>query len=153
MRETKTFGNITDETLKIFRRDQFLRCIALMQGNSKKVRVEVIVRKIYNKRSSSQLGYYWGYLIAEFCRGYLELNGEPISAQDAHDFLKSEFNYKELVNKGSGEIKRIPQTTADHTTVEFIEYCDKCARFITEWFRIEIHEPQEQTKLLFNEKK
>lgn len=152
MRETKTFGNITKGKLTIYRRDQFLSSVSMMQGKSEKTRVEVIVKKIYNKRSSNQLGYYWGYLIAEFCRGYLELNGEPIAAQDAHDFLKAEFNYKELINTDSGEVKKIPQSTADKTTVEFIEYCNQCAKFITEWFGIEIHEPREQTKMLFNEK-
>ena len=43
-------------------------------------------------RSNALNRYYWGVVIKYFIVGYEELNGEIISSEEAHDFLKQQFN-------------------------------------------------------------
>ena len=149
MREISTLGHINEDgKLKIHRKNDFLQNIKLF-SSGKKIRIELIVKRLYNKRSNEQNRYYWGYIIPEFCRGYKELNAENITKEQAHEFLKKEFLFTEFVNEESGEVKRISKSTSKLTTVEFIEYINECARFINEWFGIEILEPNEQSELIF----
>jgi len=148
MREISTYGNIESGKLKIYKKREFLESIEILGGN-KKVRVEIIIKKLYKKRSNEQNRYYWGYIIMEFCRGFKETTGEIISKEQAHEFLKSKFLYIEFVNEEHGTIERIPRQSSKLTTVEWIEFNDECGKFITEWFGITILEPNQQSELIF----
>ena len=146
MRETSTYGYIENGELKIHRKKEFFESIKILADN-KKVRVEVIIKKLYKKRSNEQNRYHWGYIIVEFCRGYKETTGEIISKEQAHEFLKNKFLYTEFVNEADGTIERMPKSSSKLTTVEWMEFGDECGKFITEWFGIEILEPNQQSEL------
>jgi hypothetical protein len=107
----------------------------------KDTRVRLTIEKLFNKRTDPQNRYYWGVVIHYFCEGYFDITGERTTPEEAHEFLKTRFNYKEVAGS-SGEIIQYPQTTTNKTTVEFIEYQDQCVKFISEFFGIACPEPE-----------
>lgn len=143
MRQLKTFGHIKQGKLFISYRQKFDNELALFPD----CRVEVIVNKLFRKRSLPQNAYYFGYLINEFIEGYLDMTGEKINGKQAHEMLKTKFNSDQFVNKETGEILNVPKTTSTLTTVQFMEYTEECSRFIAEWFNRTILAPNEQTEI------
>jgi hypothetical protein len=100
------------------------------------------ITKVYDNRTGNQNRYYWGVVIKAFVDGTAEEWGDPVSAEEAHDFLKEKFNFSEHINEDTGEAIRIPRSTADISTVEFTQYIERCRLFIEEWFHIEIPDPE-----------
>ena len=70
--------------------------------------------------------------------------GEQISTATAHEFLKANFNYKELVNEETGEILRIPKSTTENRTFEMEEFHEICRQKALEFFNVVIPLPNEQ---------
>ena len=110
-------------------------------------RVRIVVERLYSKRSDQQNRYYWGVIINEFVDGYTDTTGEKISKDEAHDFLKARFNYREIINRETGEVARVPKSTSALTTSAFMDYQAECVRFIGEWFGRVVPEPGEQKEM------
>ena len=144
-KKAETYGYQKDGTFKISYRDEFWQSVKNMGDG----RFRVTIEKIYRKQSSSQRAYYFGVIVHEFCEGYYETTGEKISTEQAHEILKTECNGKEIVNKETGEIFTIPLSTANLTTVETMEYYERCIKFIAEWFGRTVNAPNEQSELTF----
>lgn len=148
MRELDTYGSIQNGKLHISYKDKFLESLKLFTTKQDQVvRVIVTVKKLYRKRSNPQNAYYWGVVINEFCLGFNDTQGEDCEPEDAHYFLKQQFNYKEIYDKKTGEVLKIGKTTTNSTTIEFEEYLESCRRFIQEWFGRTVPLPNEQTEL------
>jgi hypothetical protein len=150
MREVSNLGHIEENgVLKIHKRSEFFQAVKIM-GNEKYCKVEIVVRKIYSKRSNQQNSYYRGYIIPEFVKGFTDTTGEHITQEQAHEFLKGKFLTKEFTNKLTGEVENMVGSTKTLTTVEFMEYIAECSRFIGEWFNITILDPNEQAEMKFD---
>jgi len=150
MKETEVLGHIEENgTLKIHKRSEFLESVKIL-GNGKYTPVILVVKKRYKKRSPEQNMRYWGYIIVEFCRGWFEMTGEKITKEQAHEFLKTRFLFIEVVNEETGEVVRMPKSSANLTTVKYMEFNDDCSKFIEEWFGIKILDRDEQSTLDFN---
>lgn len=143
MREVYTYGHIEAGQLKVHRRTDFLKAISCLTPG----RVMVIVKKIYRQRTLPENAYYWGVVINEFCEGYFDMTGEKITPEQAHEILKQECNSKEVTNEKTGQVIKVPQTTAKMTTIEFEEYLESCRAFIFEWFNRRVPLPNEQSEL------
>jgi hypothetical protein len=150
-KKIETYGSVKDGKLKISYRDTFSQ----MVKNFPDCRIKLTVEKLYNKRSTftdngkGQNGYYWGIVISEYCQGYHETTEDWITAEEAHETLKRECNFKEIIKEETGEILRVSKSTADLSTVDFEIYLEKCRRFIEEWFGITVPLPNEQGDLDF----
>ena len=105
------------------------------------------LHKAKTKRSLNQNKYYWGVIIPCIQNGLFETQGEWLTHDATHEFLKSNFNYKELVNESSGEIIKLPKSTTESDTFDFEEYLDKCRLFADEFLNIIIPMPNEQTEI------
>jgi hypothetical protein len=101
------------------------------------------------KRSQNQNAYYWGCVVSEFRLGALEMWGEHIDSEQAHEYLKYHCNYKELINENTGEIVKLPQSTTTHTTLQFEEYLERCRKLIYEMFGRIVLLPNEQSEVKF----
>ena len=73
-----------------------------------------------------------------------ESQGVFYSEKDTHEFLKANFNYKELVNEETGEILRIPKSTTENRTFEMEEFHEICRQKALEFFNVVIPLPNEQ---------
>jgi len=146
MRQIKTIGKIEKGKLNIAKRNDFIKAIQSFNDCS----VNIIIEKQYKKRSEQENKYYWGGIIPFFRQGYKDTTGQDIDSETAHNTLKNECNYNELINTKTGEVKKIPKSTAQLTTVEFEEYLQKCREFIYEWFGIDTPLPGENIMLPLN---
>ncbi len=96
-----------------------------------------------NKRTLPQNRYYWGVCVALVHEGLKDM-GHEVSIEDTHDFLRSKFNYKEIVNEVTGEVERIPMSTAEMTKEQFSNYVEKIQHFAAEFLSVTIPSPNEQ---------
>lgn len=107
------------------------------------VEFDVTIEKKKKHRSVYQNRYYFGVVVALIRERFIEL-GNDVNIEETHDYLKHEFNYKEFVNEKTAEIIRIPKSTANLTTSEFMDYIDKIQKFASEILDIYIPEPNSQ---------
>ena len=84
-------------------------------------RIEITIMLKYKRRSIPENRYYFGVVIQIWKDLIYEEWGETWSSEQTHEFLKSHCNFKEMPNKATGEIIKIPLSTADLKTVEFEE--------------------------------
>ena len=137
-------GSVKDNKLHIYHRAVFDSLICKL--NSKEV--EIIIQQKRKKRSGQQNRYYFGVIIPVIQQGLFDTQGEWLNTDDVHEFLKANFNYKELVNKDTGEVIKVPKTTTESTTIEFEEYLDIVRQFADEFLNIIIPLPNEQSNLI-----
>jgi hypothetical protein len=105
------------------------------------------VQKKKRLRSSPQNRYYFG-VVCKLIKDAIKTEwGQVVSIDDTHAFLKSKLHFKEFVNEDTGEIAKLPITTTEDSTTEFMEYIEDCRNFAKEWFNIDIPEPNEQINL------
>ena len=145
-REISTYGHIKDGKLNISYRSKFIEALSLFSD----CRIELTVKKLYKKRSNMQNAYYHCVIVGFFRDGWEATQGEMISHAKAHEILKFNCNYSEIINKKTGEILRHSKTTTKLTTVEMEEYNENCRKFIFEWFGITVPLPCEQSEISYN---
>ena len=160
MRKLQTTGSIEKGILKIHKRNLFTENLKQFPD----CRVLVTVEKQYKHRSTytyneetekqgtGQNGYYWFIICQLFREGWQELTGELIDKNQAHERLKMYCNYKEIANETTGEIVKIPQSTATMTTVDAEEYYTRCRMWIFENMNIDVPMPNEKLELFQIEK-
>lgn len=110
--------------------------------------VVIEISKKRKQRSNNQNKYYWGVVVQEFRQGVLEMWGEHIDSQEAHEYLKLHCNFKEIINEATGEIIKLPISTTESNTLEFEEYLEKCRKLIYEYFNVVVALPNEQKTIL-----
>jgi hypothetical protein len=155
----ETYGSIKGGILKISYRDKFTDAIKQMPDCAVKVTVEKKYKKrstyTYNedtgKEGRGQNGYYFFLICELFCEGWRDLTGELISKGQAHERLKMYCNYSERANETTGEIVKIPKSTADQTTVEAEEYYERCRQWMFENMGVTVPLPNEELEIKFKE--
>jgi hypothetical protein len=111
--------------------------------------IEVTLKKARSKRSDNQNRYYWGVVVEIVRQGLRDL-GHRLDKDEVHYFLREKFNYKELVNEGTGESVKIPQSTTVMTKTEFGEYIEQIAQWSAEFLNVTIPEAGQQLELINN---
>lgn len=104
------------------------------------------IKEKKKKRSNSQNSYYFGVIVTMVCLRFRDL-GHDVDLQNTHDFLKANFNYKEIVKPETGEVLKIPLKTSELSTIEFSEYIERVIRFGAEFLDIQIPYPNEQMEI------
>ena len=139
----KAYGHITpDGKMVLNERATFLKLLQPLKGRE----IELVVKRRSKTRSGYQNAYYWGVVINIVTEALVDL-GNNVTHEDAHEFLKANFNYSEILNERTGEVMRVPRSTTELSTIEFSEYIEKIAQWASEWLKINIPEPNEQTKI------
>jgi hypothetical protein len=96
-----------------------------------------------NKRSTQQNRYYFGLVIPLVQNGIRDL-GTELTKEETHEFLKSRFNYSELVNRDTGQVEHLPRSTTLLNKLAFSEYISKIQQFASEFLNIVIPDPGQQ---------
>lgn len=142
MRSIELFGTIDESgKMTITNRKRFEEWCR--QNTGKDVRLK-IDRK-YKKRSFLQNNYYHGVVIQEVRIGLLNV-GYEMSAEEVHYFLKQKFNSIQIASL-DGEVIEVPGSTTEMSTVSFVEYVDRIARWASEYLGIVIPLPNTNLKL------
>lgn len=118
------------------------------QAREKDVPFTITLERKKRKRSNEVNRYWWGVVIPVIHRGLTEA-GHDIRKDDIHEFLKANFNFSEMVNEDTGEVIRVPKSTADLSGSDFWELIDKVARFASEYLGEIIPPPGEQSEINF----
>lgn len=140
MRSYEANGKITNGVLSIRYRSLFDKALIAF-GDCE---VEIKVSKKFRKRTSPQNRYYWSVIVFYWKEILTAEYGEQITQAQAHEFLKANFNFKEIVNEETGEVLRIPKSTTENKTFEMEEYHEICRQKAFEFFNVVIPLPNEQ---------
>jgi len=145
VKKVTTYGEIINGKIHYTWLSKFKQSV--LSTFKEKERFLVSYEKIYKKRSSNQNAYYHGIVVSSFLEGVKQEWGEDHSHDWGHEQLKQYCNFTEKLIKSTGEIVKISQTTTKLTTIEFMEYIDRCILLIGEWFGIVVLPPNTQSEI------
>jgi len=103
----------------------------------------VTVENRKKTRSIEQNRYYWGVVVPLVKEGLNDI-GYKLTTEAVHEFLKGQFNVKEIVNEKSGEILKAVGSTTELTTSGMMEYFAQIQQWATEYLNIYIPDPNQQ---------
>lgn len=112
--------------------------------------VKLTIGLCYKKRSTPQNAYYFGVIVEHWKKIIREEWGEIWSKDEVHHFLKSNLNYEELVDEGTGMIIRKPKSTTENSTYSQEEYHKACRDLAWQMFEYKIPLPNEDLKAEFS---
>jgi len=136
-------GQVRNGVLHIIHRSKFDQFIAGCGWNQ----CEIVLRKKKKKRSLSQSAYLFGVVYNCVQEGIRDLWGEQISKEDVHLMLKMKFLYREIIDPSTGEITRLPKSTADISVSEMMDYIAEITVWSQEFLGITIPEPNSQQEM------
>jgi hypothetical protein len=108
----------------------------------------VSIEKKKSKRSDNQNRFYWVAIVPTMLAGFKEL-GNEMDLESTHEFIKANFNYKEVVNEQTGDVLKVPKSTATLNKTEFSEMIEKANLFCIEWFGFSLPESGSQQQMNF----
>ena len=109
--------------------------------------IEMIIKRKYKQRSTVQNAFYWGITLPFFQNLFHEAWGEIRPIEEIHEILKATCNYTEIPNPATGEIQRIPKSTTELTTSEWMDFELQMDQFARDFFNATLPKPNEQTTL------
>lgn len=137
MIEVTTYDSLADGKLELKNKDQFIRALK----NIKDGPVELIVKRWRANRSTQQNAWYHACIIPIITDAINELQGEEaFSRTEIHEFLKSKFNTRTVINEGGQEV-RIARSTSNLTTTEFTAYVEQVRAWAIDMLDVTIPDP------------
>lgn len=109
--------------------------------------IEIIIKRKYKQRSTVQNAFYWAVTLPFFQNLFHEAWGEIRPIEEIHEILKATCNYTEIPNPATGEIQRIPKSTTELTTSEWMDFELQMDQFARDFFNATLPKPNEQTTL------
>ena len=109
--------------------------------------IEIIIKRKYKQRSTVQNAFYWGITLPFFQQLFHEAWGEIRPIEEIHEILKATCNYTEIPNPTTGEVQRIPKSTTELTTSEWMDFELQMDQFARDFFNATLPRPNEQTTL------
>ncbi len=114
---------------------------AAMKHLKGKQRVEIC--RYRPRRSDKANAYYWSCVMPAAAQGLTESQGETFDCETAHEFFKSLFLSRPVVNKATGElIANIVGSSAVLDTARFTEYVEQVRTWCAEYLGVLIPDPQ-----------
>ena len=104
-----------------------------------KYMIEVVLMR--PKRSLDQNGWLFGCIYPMLLDALIDAGYEFVSVEQVHEFFKMLFTSEKIVNKHTGEIITIPQSTAYMDTLTFATYCEKLREYALEYLNVPIPDP------------
>ena len=95
-------------------------------------------------RSNQQNAYLWGIVYPAVLFGLQDAGWEITDEEQVDEYCKQAFAAREVINKDTGEVLSLPNSTARMQTAEFNVYVDKIKAFALEYLNITIPEPNEE---------
>ena len=105
----------------------------------------LLTMKDYRKRSVSQNAYYWSVVVPMVRHGLYDIGFDEVQTnEDAHELLKRQFVRRQFVNKQTGEVVAITESTTKLSIPEFGEYLEKVCKWAAEYLGVVIPSPNEE---------
>lgn len=148
--KVKFTGSVLNGKLTLDNPDKFKEHISAFEGK----KVELELRKAVKSRTSPQTRYYFG-VVVRMVRLALQDLGNEVSLEQTHEFLKSMFLFKEVVNENTSEIYKIPLSLSNKGEVStdiMTEYIDTIIRWASSELSIVIPLPNEGDEYSIDER-
>lgn len=142
----KYYGKVNGGSMKIYRRNDFLKDIEQFEGMD----VVLTVEKKKKGRSLEQNAYYWGIVVPMVREGLREAGWEIGTNSEAHELMKRMFLKQEVVNKETGETMETTGSTTKCSTVDMMEYFADIQKWASEFLGLYIPDPNEQVSIEFS---
>ncbi|MCQ2348933.1 MAG: hypothetical protein MJZ98_00465 [Paludibacteraceae bacterium] len=116
-----------------------LKELRLYLSHIKDAKVVIEAKKLYDKRSLNQNSYLWGVVYPLVLEGLLDVGYDAFtSVSDVHEYCKTMFLSREVVNHQTGEVIRFPVSTTEMDTKEFGTYIDSIRLWAAEYLSVVI---------------
>lgn len=107
-----------------------------------------LIFEVHRKvRSSPQNRYYWGVCVPLIQEAINNL-GHNFTKEETHEYLKKEFNSKE-VDLHNGYFLQVPGSTTEMNTVDFMAFIARIQQFAAEILDIKIPDPGQELEFQF----
>ena len=104
------------------------------------------VEKYYKKASHEQFKYLYGVVYSLSMIALNDAGYEFTTIDQVDTFWKSIFANKELLNRESGEIMKIPLSKSEFKTIDEMVYCDSIRNYCSEYYNTWIPDPDPNYK-------
>jgi len=109
----------------------------------------VTINKERKPHSDEQQGYLWGCVYPMVREGMIAAGWDDIvTDEDAHEFCKSRFASRDIINRFTGEVESLPASTSCMDTKQYSDYVDAVRDWAAEFLNISIPDPNRWWKLL-----
>lgn len=98
------------------------------------------LKKKPKRRTNDQNSYLWGVVYPHLLMGLLEAGWEFTDTEQVHEFFKQVMSENKVVNRNTGEVLSLPNSTAAMSSSEFSVYVDKLKEYGSEYLGITIPE-------------
>lgn len=107
---------------------------------------QVLIRRSRDRNSKEQRGWLWNGIYPKLLIGLINAGWEITTVEEVHEFFKKLFASHKVINRHTGEIIEIPDSTAMMDTLEYATYCEKLREYGLEFLGIDIGEPDKNWK-------
>ena len=115
---------------------------------------KITFEKHYNKASDLQFGYLYAVVYPHSIIALIQSGEEEFKTNDEVDvYWKMRFANREIVDRHTGEIMKLPLSKSQFKTIDQMAYCDQIRNFCAEWLDYMIPEPDPNWKETKNESK
>ena len=105
------------------------------------------IEKYRKSKSLPQLGYYFACLLPAFRNAALDQGWEFESLEEVDIYLKSLFADREIANKHTGEMIKIPALKRNMSSTEMMVFINQVRDWSSEFLGAYIPGPNEQIKI------
>lgn len=112
-----------------------------------KGKYQVIAEKYKRKASHPQFKYLYGLTYPLSMIALNDAGYEFVNIDQVDNFWKSMFANKEVLNRETAEILKIPLSKSEFLTIDEMTYCDAIRNYCSEYLNTNIPDPDPNWKL------
>lgn len=105
---------------------------------------EVTIRKHKGVRTSEQNRYLWGVVYPCMLEGLQEAGWELTDVEEVHEYMKSAFLGRKVLNRNTGEVLSLGESTSGLSRAEFVAYVEKLREYSSEYLHVYIPSSDEE---------
>ena len=109
-------------------------------------RYKMTIEKFHRKATPKQFGYLFGVCYPLSMIALNDAGYEFVNIDEVDLFWKSIFANKEVMNRETGEILKIPLSKSEFVTIDEMTYCDAIRNYCSEFLNTNIPEPNQDYK-------
>ena len=115
------YAKVLQSKIQLQDSSSFKKYISQFEDNAE---IEIMVRPKAKRRTIKQNRAYWGAVINQIAIAIANDTGQD--ADDVHDYFKTKFLQRKIINPATGELITVVGSTANLNTKEFTDFVEKC---------------------------
>ena len=137
MKKITAIGNITEGKLAINSRKVFADDLTKAPNG----KVKITVEKYYRKASPLQFGYLYAVVYPLFLLALNDAGYEFVTVDEVDIFAKTLWANKDILNRETGEIVKVPLSKSEFKTVDQMVFVQKIREYASEYLSTDIPDP------------